>query len=283
MSKFKDSGSDTTTEYQATVVDPNIGENTQVQCANCGSWRPNSRLYCPVCGARNVVATSEFLSEEDVLAKAGMSASELKASIREPAKEKKRRQLYMVLAFALLLIGGLWWANQSREADTRAKLAEQQAQAAVLAQQKAQALAAEKAKEAASAAAVAAATAALAAASAPLEAASAPILTDEQATKLGLATAAPKRKPEPAPIVVAPAPVIVAQPEPAPEPPKPKPEPVAVAKEETPVERLNNAVVACKSKGGFFERNACEFEARKRFCPPLEGKVRECPIQTNTL
>ncbi len=279
MSKFKDSGSDAT-EYQATVVDPNMGENTQVQCANCGSWRPNSRLYCPVCGARNVVATTEFLSEEEMLAKAGMSANELKATIREPGKEKKRRQIFIVFGVALLLIGGLWWANQSREDAARAKQAEQLAQTTA-AEQKARALAAEQTKAAASAAA---ASAALAAASAPLDAASAAvILTDEQATKLGLASAAPapKRKAEPAPAPIISAPVVIVPATPAPEPPKP--EPVVVVKEETPAERLNNAFKACKAKGGFFERNACEFEARKRFCPPLEGKVRECPIQQNNL
>ncbi len=286
MSKFKDSESHTTTEYQATVLDPNLGEATQVQCANCGSWRANSRLYCPVCGGRNVQSQSVFLSEEQMLAKSNKLAEELKASVREPEKDSalQRRRNWLIAGFVVLFAAGLWWAHQERQAVQEAKQ-EAQAVAAQAAadKEKALALAAEQARAAASAAQ--AAEAAIAAASAAVAAASTPVmLSDEQATKLGLSTPAPKRKPEPPPIVVsAPVvapPVIVAS---EPEPPKPEPVPVVVPKVETPQERLTNALAACKARGGFFEKNACEFEARKRLCPPLEGKTRDCPVQNREL
>jgi hypothetical protein len=74
--------------------------------------------------------------------------------------------------------------------------------------------------------------------------------------------------------------VTVAQ-APAVEPDKPAAVPAAQQPAaESPYERLQNAVAACTKQSGFLARNACEFEARKRYCPPLEGKVRECPFRT---
>jgi uncharacterized Zn finger protein (UPF0148 family) len=290
MSKLHDmDAGNTTTEYQETVMDPDIGEPTQVQCANCGAWRLNSRLYCPTCGARNVQSTSVFLTEEEILAKAGMSADELRATISQPKVEKSKRRMWLIGGFIALLAAGWFWAHQARQEALQTK---QMQEAETQAQTQAAALAAEKAREAASAAKAAeaalAAQQALAAASAAQAAASAPVLlSDEQATKLGLNTPAPKpRKLEPAPVVaVTPSPAPAAPTAPAPEPAKPEPKPVAVVapKVETPQERLAIALSACKGKGGFFERNACEFNARKQYCPGIEGTVRDCPISRSDL
>lgn len=291
MSKFRNSQSQATTEYQETILDPNLGEASQVQCAKCGSWRANSRLYCPSCGERNVLSQSTFLTEEQLIAQA-KEAEELKASIREPAKDKQRTRQYMLLAlFALTLVGGFIWAYMAREEaqETKERNLIAAAQKAEQEKQKALELAAEKeraATVAAEAALRAASEAAAAVAAQAAASAAAAILNDEQATKLGLNTPLPKRKLsaasapvlEQAAAIVAP--VVIAS-APAPEPPKPEPPPAP--KVETPQEKLASALTACRNKGGFFERNACEFNARKTLCPSLEGKVRDCPVQRNDL
>jgi hypothetical protein len=306
----------TTTEYQATILDPSLGEGNQVQCANCGAWRPSNRLYCPVCGARNIVNPDSFLSEADVVNRAREDA--LKATVREPAKDRMK---WYVLggSGAILLLSAFWFVLQTRAPQSELARAESaasnQASAQPLASAAASAamtssvvpaakasaadapgIAASEATAVVSAAAlspvppasaatansvdltVATVTAGAPAAAPPVSAPSSAVPTNLNAAGFDSSTGVVRRdaikrettaKKSATPASVAASPS----------------EPVKVAagatpqlKAETPYERLQRAVAACGKEGTFLARNACEFEARTRYCPPLEGKVRECPF-----
>lgn len=265
----------TTTEYQPTVLDPNLGEAAQVQCANCGGWRPNSRIYCPICGARNVVAQSQFLTEEEVISRRSRE-DEARASVREPAKDLQRKLILGGLLLALVMLGAFWWLLASRQPVQIQREEPPPLPAVTL-----PTVPAPAATPDAVASSPAFAGEAAPAASAPqAEVAVAPMPVDTATAAMANRAAAARKPAKPLvvpPVAPAPEPVAVAP------PPKAEALPVAAAAGDAPLEKLQAALAVCKSKGGFFERNACEFDARKRYCKPLEGKVRECPFSRENL